>query len=152
MTTAHRPDPDPSQTPHERRTIKAARPASGRGHASPVPEYRDEQAEVFGPLALLPEPPGNPEKGLPHGWAVLHVGTGRAIGPTLPDRATALRTIRLLENEDWAFAHCVYAPGSLAEKVRSVMRLVLDRVQPRKEEPGDNQPHGAEAFRPGRAA
>jgi hypothetical protein len=131
----------------ERRTVKAARPVPD----SPVPAYHEEEAEVFGPLALLPESPDGAARGMPHGWAVLHVGTGRALGPTLPDRAAAVKAIRLLRREDWAFAHSAYAPASLAEKVRSVMSEVLD-AHPRKEEPGAAQPDRPEALRARRAA
>ena len=127
--------------------MKAARPRPGHR----VPDFRDEEAEVFGPLAVLPEPPDNAARGESHGWAVLHVGTGRALGPTLPDRATAREAVRLLRNERWAFAHPAYAPATLADKVRSVMREVLDR-HPREEEPGASQPDRAAALRPGRAA
>ena len=131
----------------ERRTVKAARDRPG----SPVPDYRDEEAEVFGPLAVLPETPEVAACGKPHGWAVLHVGTGRALGPTLPDRAAATTAVRLLANEDWDFAHPAYAPAALARKVRSVMREVLARDRA-KEEPGGDDSDRAEDLRPGRAA
>ena len=133
------------------RTVKVARPFP----RSPVPAYEDRQAEVFGPLAVLPEPPERAARGEPHGWALLHIGTGRALGPTLPDRPTALEALRLLANEDWAFAHPAYAAPSLAGKVRSVMREVLRELphpQPSKEQPGDTEPDRPEALRPGWAA
>ncbi|QIN85486.1 hypothetical protein GBA63_22565 (plasmid) [Rubrobacter tropicus] len=133
--------------PAEHRTVKAAR----RLPRSPVPAYEDREAMVLGPLAVLPEPPDNAARGEPHGWAVLHVSTGRALGPTLPDREAAIEAARLLANEDWAFAHPAYAAAALAEKVRSVVREVLDRDR-REEEAGANQPDRAEALRPGRAA
>ena len=132
-------------------TVKVARPLP----RSPVPAYEDWQAEVFGPLAVLPEPPERAARGAPYGWALLHIGTGRALGPTLPDRPTTIRALRLLANEDWAFAHPAYAAPSLAAKVRSVMREVLRELpcpQASKEEPGDTEPDRPEALRPGRAA
>ncbi len=136
-----------TDTTGERRTVKAARPL----HGSPVPAYHDERGEVFGPLALLPGAPENAARSMLHGWTVLHVGTGRALEPTLPDRAAAMSAVRVLRHENWAFAHSAYAPASLAEKIRCVMSEVLD-AHPRKEESSGSQPDRPEALRPGRAA
>ncbi|MDP9475414.1 MAG: hypothetical protein M3R38_06945 [Actinomycetota bacterium] len=104
----------------ERRVVKVAYDKPG----SPIPVYRDEEADVYGPLALLPaEPVGTETR--PEGWVVLHVGTGRSLGPPIPHRAAALRMILRLTGEHWAFSHRAYAPPGLAQKVRGAVAQVL---------------------------
>ena len=95
---------------------------------SPVPVYRDEEAEVYGALALLPASPsgpGGPPTASARGWVVLHVGTGRCLSPPIPRRAAALRMILRLSGEHWAFSHRVYAPRDLARKVRDAVAQAL---------------------------
>lgn len=107
-----------------------ARPAKGERRVvkvayddpeSPVPVYRDEEAEVYGHLALLPAAGDD----FAEGWVVLHVATGRCLSPPVPDRAAALRMILRLTGEHWAFSHRVYAPPALARKVRDAVAQAL---------------------------
>ncbi len=107
----------------ERRVVKVAY----HDPQSPVPVYRDEEADVYGALALLPASPSQPDAPtLPaRGWVVLHVGTGRSLGPPIPDRAAALRMILRLTGEHWSFSHRVYASPDLARKVRDAVAQAL---------------------------
>lgn len=90
----------------------------------PIPTYRERDAKVYGPLALLPTVKWDGWEGRHEGWTVTHVNTGYAIGPSIPDRANALRAIYLLKDEDWTFRHPSHAPAGLRDRVIAVIQDV----------------------------
>ena len=117
-------DPD-----HERRQAQRMR---GRkavikvAYGSPddgVPTYRERDATVYGPFALMPGVVFDRALGRSRhdGWNITHVATGLAISSRIPKRIEALRAIYLLKDEEWSFARKEELPESLRQRTRRVV-------------------------------
>ena len=85
--------------------------------------YREREATVYGPLALYPTVVFDEYEGRSRheGWTITHVGTGYAVGPSVPRREEALRLIWLLKDEDWSFTDPARVPPRLRERLRELM-------------------------------
>lgn len=88
-----------------------------------VPTYRERDATVYGPLALMPGVVFDRALGRSRhdGWSITHVATGLAISSSIPKRIEALRAIYLLKDEDWSFARKEELPESLRQRTRRVV-------------------------------
>ena len=88
-----------------------------------VPTYRERDATVYGPLALMPGVVFDRALGRSRhdGWSITHVATGLAISSPIPKRIEALRAIYLLKDEDWSFARKEELPDSLRQRTRRVV-------------------------------
>lgn len=88
-----------------------------------VPTYRERDATVYGPLALMPGVAFDHAMGRSRhdGWNITHVATGLAISSRMPRRIEALRAIYLLKDEDWSFARKEELPESLRQRTRQVV-------------------------------
>lgn len=87
------------------------------------PTYRERDAVVYGPLALMPNVVFDRRLGRSRneGWNITHVETGFAVVPKIPSKADALRIIYLLKDEDWAFRCPADTPEDLKPKIRHLV-------------------------------
>lgn len=92
------------------------------------PTFRERDAVLYGPLALMPNVIFDRHKGRSHneGWNITHVETGFAVAPNVPSKADALRIIYLLKDEEWSFKRPADMPEELKPKVH---RLVEEAKQ-----------------------
>lgn len=114
------PDHERRQAARMRGSKEVIKVAMGRAE-DPVPKYRERDAVVYGPLALMPTVKWDGWEGRHEGWTITHINTGYAIGPSIPKRADALRAIYLLKDEDWSFRHRNHVPPSLRERALAVL-------------------------------
>jgi hypothetical protein len=87
------------------------------------PTFRERDAVVYGPLALMPVVVFDRYEGRSRndGWNITHVETGFAVAPSIPLKADALRIIYLLKDEDWYFRRPADIPEDLQPKVRHLV-------------------------------
>ena len=93
-----------------------------------VPTYRERDATVYGPLALLPGVVFDRALGRSRhdGWSITHVATGLAISSPVPAKIEALRAIYLLKDEDWSFTRKEELPEALRRRTRRVVEEARD--------------------------
>lgn len=122
-------DPD-----HERREAQRMRGQkavikvayTNPGFASGPPNFRERDAVVYGPLALMPNVIFDRYEGRTRneGWNITHVETGFAMAPNIPSKADALRIIYLLKDEDWSFQRAGDVPEYLKSKIQHLVEEV----------------------------
>lgn len=88
------------------------------------PTFRERDATVYGPLALMPDVVFDRHEGRTRneGWNITHVETGFAVAPNIPSKADALRIIYLLKDEDWSFKRPANIPEELKPKVHHLVK------------------------------
>jgi len=85
------------------------------------PTFREREATVYGPLALMLTLLWDGTQSRHRGWNITHVPSGLAIAPSIPEKAEALRVIYLLRDEDWSFRHKAQMPEKLRQKTRRLV-------------------------------
>ncbi len=87
------------------------------------PAFRERDAVVYGPLALMPVVVFDHYEGQTRneGWNITHVETGFAVFPKVPSKAEALRIIYLLKDENWSFRRPNDVPEDLKPKIQRLV-------------------------------
>jgi hypothetical protein len=88
-----------------------------------TPTFRERDAVVYGPLALMPNVIFDRSEGRTRnkGWNITHVETGFAVAPNVPSKEDALRVLYLLKDEDWSFRRPADTPEALKPKIRRLV-------------------------------
>lgn len=94
------------------------------------PTFRERDAVIYGPLALMPNVvfdrhEGRTRTGGEAGWNITHVETGFAVAPNVPVKADALRIIYLLKEEDWSFKR----PADMPEELKPEVHRLVEEVK-----------------------
>lgn len=117
---------DPEHERHQAQRMRGQKAVIKVAYGNPddgVPTYRERDATVYGPLALMPGVVFDRALGRSRhdGWNITRVATGLAISSRIPKRIEALRAIYLLKDEDWSFVRKEELPESLRRRTGRVV-------------------------------